>query len=548
MAVTAPAVLRPLGETLDQRQKTLLIGSLLLSLFVGAIDQTVVSTAMPRIVSELGGFGLLSWVFTSYMLSSTVVVPLVGRLSDTFGRKWFIIGGILVFQLGSLACGAAPNIVLLILFRGVQGIGGGAIMSSCFSTVGDIFPPSERGKYIGVFTGTFSLASILGPTVGGLITDNFGWRWVFFINIPFGLIAMPAVWMNLPHRRAPAHVKIDWPGALLLSVAVVLFLLALVWADRKYDWGSQQIIGLLVVSLLLLTAFAYQETRHSSPMVPLHLFKNRVFLMSNLTGMAVGIGMFGSITYLPTFVQTALGASATASGVVTTPNALGMLTTSVIGGQIISRTGRYKWQTFAGALIFLVAIGFLTTLDVGMPRWHVSAFMIILGAGTGLVLPTQSLVVQNAVPYEYLGVASSSSQFFRQIGGVFGTAVFGTILATSYQGAFSNQLPPTVADAIPPAVLQHFDDPTLQIDRRTFAVVQKQVLALPDGEHLLQEATNGQKEAVAIAVTHIFKVALAVAGLCLLLTLFIPELPLRRQIAETAAPPARAAPSGVPPP
>ncbi len=546
--MTAPAALRPLGETLDQRQKVLLIGSLLLSLFVGAIDQTVVSTAMPRIVSELGGFGLLSWVFTSYMLSSTVVVPLVGRLSDTFGRKWFIIGGIVVFQLGSLACGAAPNIVMLILSRGLQGVGGGAIMSSCFATVGDIFPPAERGKYIGIFTGTFSLASILGPTVGGLITDNFGWRWVFYINIPFGLIAVPAVWMNLPARRAPARVKIDWLGAFLLSAASVLFLLALVWADRKYDWGSRQIVGLISVSVALLAVFILQETRHSSPMVPLHLFKNRVFVMSNLTGMAVGIGMFGSIAYLPTFVQTALGASATASGVVTTPNALGMLTASIIGGQIIARTGRYKWQTVAGALIFLVAMGFLTTLDVGMPRWHVSAFMIILGAGTGLVMPTQSLVVQNSVPYEYLGVASSSSQFFRQIGGVFCTAVFGTILATSYRGAFDHQVPAAVQDAIPAPILQHFDDPTLQLDRRTFAVVQKQVLALPDGEHLLTEATAGQKESVSIAVAHVSKKAVIIAGLCLLLTLFIPELPLRRQITEAAAPPARAAPSGVPPP
>jgi len=545
--VTAPAALRPLGETLDQRQKTLLIGSLLVSLFVGAIDQTVVSTAMPRIVSELGGFGLLSWVFTSYMLSSTVVVPLVGRLSDTFGRKWFIIGGVVIFQAGSIACGAAPNIVMLILARGLQGVGGGAIMASVFATVGDIFPPIERGRYIGIFTGTFSLASILGPTVGGLITDNLGWRWVFFINIPFGLIAMPAVWMNLPARRAPTAVKIDWLGAFLLSAASVLFLLALVWADRKYDWGSREIVGLIGISLALLAGFIYQETRHSSPMVPLHLFKNRVFLMSNLTGMAVGIGMFGSITYLPTFVQTALGASATASGVVTTPNALGMLVASVIGGQIIARTGLYKWQTVAGAVIFLVAIGLLTTLGVGMPRWHVSAFMVVLGAGTGLVMPTQSLVVQNAVPYEYLGVASSSSQFFRQIGGVFGTAVFGTILTTSYHGAFDRQVPAVVQDAIPPPILQHFDDPTLQLDRRTFAVVQRQVLALPDGERLLAEATTGQKEAVAVAVTHIFKVALIVAGLCLVLTLFIPELPLRRQIAGTGSPPARAAPSDAPP-
>ncbi|MCK6564560.1 MAG: MFS transporter [Dehalococcoidia bacterium] len=541
--MTGPGVLQPLGETLTQRQKMLVVGALMISMFVGAIDQTVVSTAMPRIVAELGGFGLLSWVFTSYMLSSTVVVPLVGKLSDTFGRKWFILGGIAVFQIGSLACGAAPNIESLIAFRALQGIGGGAIMASVFATIGDLFPPAERGKYMGMFTGTFSLASILGPTVGGLITDNYGWRWVFYVNIPIGLIAIPAVWFNLPGRRLPGKAKIDWLGAFLLSSASVLFLLALVWAGDKYAWSSKEIVGLIAASVLLLAAFIFQEIRHESPMVPLHLFRNRVFLMSNLTVFMIGMGMFGSIAYLPTFVQTALGASATASGVVTTPQSLGLLVASVVGGQVISRTGRYRWQTILGAALFLIAMGLLTTLEVGMPRWHVSAFMVFLGAGIGLVMPTQSLVIQNAVPYQYLGVSSSAGQFFRQIGGVFGTAIFGTILANSYHASFDDHVPAAVQQAMPAPILERFDDPTLQLDPRTFAVVRQQVLALPNGEATFAAAAEGQKLAVADAVTHIFVFSTVVAGVCLLVTFFIPELPLRRQIGA-GGPPSAAGPPG----
>lgn len=544
--MTAPGALQPLGETLNQRQKMLVVGALMISMFVGALDQTVVSTAMPRIVSELGGFELLPWVFTSYMLSSTVVVPLVGKLSDTFGRKWFILGGLAIFLLGSLACGAAPNIESLIAFRALKGIGGGAIMASVFATIGDLFHPAERGKYMGMFTGTFSLASILGPTVGGFITDHYGWRWVFYVNIPVTLIAMPAVWFNLPSRRLPGRVKIDWLGAFLLSAASVLFLLALVWAGDRYAWSSKEIVSLISVSALLLLAFVFQEMRHESPMVPLHLFRNRVFLLSNLTVFLLGMGMFGSIAYLPTFVQTALGASATASGVVTTPQSLGLLVASVIGGQIIARTGRYRWQTIVGSAVFCLAMGLLTTLAVDTPRWHVSVFMVVLGAGIGLVMPTQSLVIQNAVPYQYLGVASSAGQFFRQIGGVFGTAIFGTILATSYHASFDEHVPPNVQQALPAPVLERFDDPTLQLDQRTFAVVRQQVLALPDGEAIFAAASDGQKHAVADAVTHIFTFAVVVAGVCLIVTFFIPELPLRRQIVTGGPPAARAAPSESP--
>lgn len=325
---------RPLGEILSTRERWALIVSLMLAMFVGAIDQTVVSTATPSILADLGGFGLLSWMFTSYMLASTVVIPLVGKLSDIYGRKLFIITGILIFMIASAACGAAPTMVFLILTRAVQGIGGGMIFASVFASIGDIFAPAERGKYMGLFTGTFSVASILGPTVGGFLTDSVDWRWVFYINVPFSIVAIPAIWINLPTRRGTRRPKIDFLGAAVLSLASVLLLLALVWAGDKFDWTSFEIIGLLGGAIVLTALFVMQEARHPEPMLPLHLFKNPVFVVSNIMVFALGVGMFGVLAYLPTFVQTALGASATASGIITTPQSLGMLAASIGWGAL----------------------------------------------------------------------------------------------------------------------------------------------------------------------------------------------------------------------
>ena len=358
----------PLGEILDRRQRWALLLSLMCAMFVGALDQTIVATATPSILADLGGFSLLSWLFTSYMLASTVVIPIVGKLSDTYGRKLFVIAGVLIFTLASAACGAAPSIGALIVFRAVQGIGGGMIFSSVFATIGDIFPPAERGKYIGMFTGTFSLASILGPTVGGFLTDSVDWRWIFYINIPFSLIAIPAIWFNLPLRRAARRPKIDFIGAALLSTASVLLLFALVWAGDKYAWASPEILSLFAGTGLFVAAFILQERRHPEPMMPLHLFKNPVFVLSNLIVFTLGVGMFGVLQYLPVFVQTALGASATASGVITTPQSLGVLFASFFGGQIIARSGKYKYLALVGSVTILAAMVFLTRLDVDTPK------------------------------------------------------------------------------------------------------------------------------------------------------------------------------------
>ncbi len=520
----------PLGETLDNRQKWLLLGSLMVSLFVGALDQTVVSTATPRILADLGGFGLLSWLFTSYMLTSTVIIPLVGKLGDIYGRKLFLIGGVFIFMVSSAACGAAPSMPVLIWMRAVQGLGGGMIFASVFATMGDLFSPAERGKYIGLFTGMFSLASILGPTFGGFLTDNLSWRWVFYVNIPVSLIAMPAIYFNLPAKVRSANPRLDFVGAALLSASSVMALLALVWAGDKYAWGSTEIIGLLSGSVVILGFFIWQEARHPEPILPLHLFRNRVFLMSNLIVFTFGVGVFGAFQFLGIYVQTALDASATTSGVISTPQSLGVLITSVVGGQVISRTGKYKWQTFLGTVLIAIALGMLTQLSLETKLWHISAMMVVLGLGFGLVLPTMSLVVQNAVSYQYIGVASSSSQFFRQIGSVLGIAVFGAILANTYHAEFEDRFGPEDRAAVGPAITAQLDDPTVKLNKQAYARISQQVTALDGGEEILARAESAQGESVVRAVRNIYLAAFGASLICALFAALMQELPLRRTV------------------
>ena len=526
------------------RQRWLLLGSLMVTLFVGALDQTVVSTALPKIVADLEGFSLISWLFTSYMLTSTVVVPLVGKLGDLYGRKWFLIAGVGIFIVSSGACGAAPTMESLIVFRGVQGLGGGMIFASVFATIGDAFSPLDRGKYVGLFTGTFSLASLLGPTLGGLLTDGYGWRMIFYINIPIGLIAMPAIWFNLPAATSRRKVKLDFLGAALLAAATVALLLALVWGGDKYPWASVQIVGLFASSAAGVGLFILQEWRHPEPILPLALFKNRIFLLSNLVVFTFGLGVFGSFQYLGTFVQVALGASATTSGIISTPQSAATLVSSIIGGQIISRVGRYKWQTVFGAILIATAMFFLRTLDVDTPKWHISAFVVLLGLGFGLVLPTMSLIVQNAVSPQFIGVATSSSQFFRQIGSVIGIAVFGAVLANAYSDEFSNRFSAEDRAAVGPAITAQLEDPTIRLNNGQFAVLEKKVSALPDGPQILDRAKGAQAKSVATAIQLIYTGSFIACLLSIFFAFAIKDIPLRRK--QPSGHPQQSAPAAAP--
>jgi EmrB/QacA subfamily drug resistance transporter len=540
----------PLAATLDRRARWLLLISLMLAMFVSALNQSVVATATPQMLADLGGFSLLSWVFTVYMLTSTVITPLVGKLSDMFGRKGFLLAGIAVFTVGSALCGVATNMPLLITYRAIQGFGGGVIMSCVFATLGDLFSPAERGKYIGLFTGTFTIAGLSGPTIGGLLTDHVTWRLCFFINVPFAIVAVLAIAANLPAKeRAKVPLRsIDFVGAALLSAATTSLLLGLAWAQREYGWQSLETAGLFVATAVLLVAFLLQERRHEQAVLPLHIFKNREFAIASAVAMVLGAGTMGATQYLPTFVQTSLGSSATASGLVTTPQSLGMLFSSIIGGQILSRTGRYRAQCIIGVSLVLAGSICLSTLDVGQPEWRIMGYMAVMGLGSGLVMPTMSVVSQNALPQQLMGVATSARQFFMQIGNVLGVAVFGVVLANSYHAAFDRSVDPATRAALAPEVLAQFDDPTLALNKRLFERASAEVLKAENGQAVLEDTLDAQRTSVADAIRHIYYGAIAVIGLALVLVVCLKGLPLRRApTPASSAPPARA-PAGGPAP
>lgn len=542
----SPEAERPLGEVLDQRQKMLLIVSLQTAMFVSALNQSVVATATPRVLADLGGFDLLSWIFTVYMVASTVVVLPVGRLSDMFGRKRFILAGVGLFMLGSLSCGMAQSMPQLIIARAVQGIGGGVIFSSVFAVLGDLFPPAERGKYMGLFTGTFTLASLIGPTVGGLLTDHASWRWCFYLNVPVGALSLAFIWLNLPEpaKKGGRIANIDFLGSFLLSAATVSLLLGLAWSQQEFGWTHPDTLALFGAAALLTLAFGFQERRHPQPVFPLALFRNREFVLAGVVTFVLGAAGFGAIQYLPTFVQTSLGASATASGIVTTPQSLGLLFTSIVGGQVLARTGRYRHQLLLGTAMIIAATLLLTRLSVSTPEWRIAAIMVLYGLGSGLVMPTMSVVIQNCVTHQLLGVATSARQFFMQMGNVMGVAVFGVILAASYANAFESELPDTAAAALPPAILAEFGDPTLALDERRFPAVRDQVEALPDGEAVLVAALAAQREGVAQAIRDIYLVSTLLVIVGLVMVFLLKEIPLRRSFQMPGAQPAQHRPAG----
>ena len=519
---------RPLGELLTPRQRFLLLNSLMLCMFFSALDGSIVATATPSILADLGGFNLLSWVFTIYLLASTVVVPIAGKLSDMFGRKPFILAGIVAFVTASAACGLAPNMPFLIVARGLQGIGGGILFACVFATVGDLFTPIERAKYMGYFIGAFTLASITGPTIGGFLTDGPGWRWCFYINLPVGALAMAFIWKNLPSTRKGGRLaNIDFLGAGLLSVATVTLLLALVWGHEAFGWGGTETIALFAAAAVFTVLFVLQERRHPQAIFPVALFRNRTFVQANLLASLSGAAIFGAIQYLPTFIQTSLRASATASGIVSTPQSLGLLFSSIIGGQLVARTGRFKYQVILGAVLITVGAALMQGLDVGEAKWHIALFMVVFGLGSGLMGPTVSVIVQASVPQEFIGVATSGRQFFMQIGQVMGVAILGVIFSTTYSSAFSGDISSQAHDVLPPAVYQKFQDPTLALDKQGFAAVQAEILALPNGQAVLDSALNGQREAVAAAIDRLFLAAAIVAAAMIVLAVTLKEIPLR---------------------
>ncbi|MFC4609931.1 DHA2 family efflux MFS transporter permease subunit [Streptomyces maoxianensis] len=438
--VSTPAVYPAPGEGQSRRTVLAAIGALLLGLLLASLDQTIVSTALPTIVSELGGLNHLSWVVTAYLLASTAATPLWGKLGDQYGRKKLFQTAIVIFLIGSALCGVAQNMPQLIGFRALQGLGGGGLLVLSMAIVGDIVSPRERGKYQGLFGAVFGASSVLGPLLGGFFTEHLTWRWVFYINLPIGVVALLviAAVLRIPARRTP-HT-IDYLGTFLIaSVATCLVLVASL-GGTTWAWGSPQIIGLAVLGAVLLVVFVYVERRAVEPVLPLKLFRIRTFTLVAVISFVVGFAMFGAITYLPTFLQVVHGISPTLSGVHLLPMVLGMLLTSTLSGQLVSRTGRWKVFPIAGTGITAVGLVLLHRLDESSSTWEMSAYLFVFGAGLGLVMQVLVIVVQNAVSYEDLGVATSGATFFRSIGAAFGVAIFGTI--------FTNRLEDKLTEAL----------------------------------------------------------------------------------------------------
>ncbi|MER5433388.1 MDR family MFS transporter [Streptomyces sp. NPDC002588] len=504
------------SRTADPRQEhvsgnvLVSIGALLLGMLLAALDQTIVSTALPTIVSDLGGLEHLSWVVTAYLLASTAATPLWGKLGDQYGRKRLFQAAIVLFLIGSALCGMAQNMPQLIAFRALQGLGGGGLMVLSMAIVGDLVPPRERGRYQGLFGAVFGATSVLGPLLGGLFTEHLSWRWVFYVNLPVGLVALAviAAVLHIP-RKAARHV-IDYLGTLLIASLATCLVLVASLGGTTWDWGSPQIVGLAVLGAVLAALFVSVERRAAEPVLPLKLFAVRTFTLSAVISFIVGFAMFGAMTYLPTFLQVVHGVSPTLSGVHMLPMVAGLLLASTVSGQIVSRTGRWKVFPVLGTGVTTIGLLLLHQMDEHSTTFEMSSCFFVFGVGLGLVMQVLVLIVQNAVPYEDLGVATSGATFFRSIGASFGVAIFGSV--------FAGRLGDKLTDAfrgvrLPSGISVH----GLESDPRDIA-------ALPSG---LQPSAL---HAYASAITDVFLYAAPVAVLGFVLAWFLREDPLRGSV------------------
>jgi EmrB/QacA subfamily drug resistance transporter len=518
--------------SLPPRAKREILGAILLTMFLASLDQTVVGTALPRIITDLNGAELYTWVVSAYLLTSTVTVPIYGKFSDVFGRKLMLMIGVSIFLLGSWLSGAAQNMNQLVIFRGIQGLGAGALFPIVMAIIGDLYSPRERGRFQGLFGAVFGLSFIVGPFIGGWITDNISWRWVFYVNVPFGIASLIVLWRVLPgirHGHASAR-DLDYLGIVLFTAGVVPFMLGLSnkgnvsSTGQLASWTDPNVIGLIVLGLVILVGFVFVEFRAKEPIIPLDLFKRRDYSVSMSAVFVFGIAMFAAVLFLPRFYQTVRGISATASGYYIWPLLVGLMGGSIGSGLLISRIGRYKWLMTAGAVVMLIGGFLLTHLTADIPDWELWTFMLILGLGIGPSMAGYTVVVQNAVPVERLGVATSTLTFLRQIGASIGLAVAGTVFSSQ----FASRLPVSLAEQGVPQQLI----PQLQ---KLSGVLQsvgngkpllEQIFKGPL-EPLIPNVIAGANDAMALAIGDLFWITVAAGVVGLICTLALHDLPLK---------------------
>ena len=519
--------------SLPKRQVVITMAGVMLAMFLSSLDQTVVATAMPRIISDLSGFTQYTWVTTAYIIASAVAIPITGKLSDMYGRKFFYIAGLIIFTLASLMCGLSGTMAQIIVSRGVQGIGAGIMMANAFTVIGDLFPPAERGKYQGLISAVFGLSSIIGPTLGGFLTDALSWHWVFFVNVPLGITVIFLFVFFFPNIR-PDNLKhrIDYPGLVTFVLSVVPFMLALSWGGVNYPWLSLPIIGMLIFSAITGILFLVIESRSDEPIIPLSLFRNQIVAVSQLVIFFTAFGMFASIVFIPLFFQGVLGVSAVRSGGFLVPMMLGMVIGSFISGQALSRAGgHYRWQGIIGIAIMASGMALLSRMTVETTYSTAVVNIILTGFGLGVTMPLYTIAVQNAVPYNVLGVATSATAFVRSIGASIGLAIFGSVMNNRFSLEFVNSVAPATRGIISVEKLE-------SMARNPQALVnpeaQQQLKGIfdqmaPHGSALYEQVLQAMRGALESALSEVFIISLVAVLVAFVINLFIREVPLRKQ-------------------